>query len=142
MEFANNGTMFDLLAVKEILSEADSRFYFRQLISAMEYCHSKQIAHRDLKLENLLLTDRNCLKVSDFSFARLFNRYDDLSKTYCGSDDYLCPEILKQEPYDPMAADCWSCGVILYAISTGFLPFNDSLSIAQLIRVNLKKRNQ
>lgn len=117
------------------LSEAKAQFYFRQLISAMVFCHSKSIAHRDLKLENLLLTNNDCLKVSDFGFARYYNANDELSKTFCGSNAYICPEILKQNPYNPLLADVWSCGVILYALATGYLPFDDNGSIFKLIQV-------
>lgn len=139
MEYANNGTLFDLMAKTRNLSEPNAHFYFQQLMSAMEFCHSRGIAHRDLKLENLLLTTENCLKVSDFGFARYFNNNEnELSKTFCGSNAYICPEILKQQPYNPLLADAWSCGVILYALTTGYLPFDDTGSVLKLIQVNRK----
>lgn len=107
MEYVDNGTLLSLLEIKLKLNETDARYYFRQLIDAVKYCHGKHIAHRDLKLENLLLTKSNCVKVADFGFARKFKKNSDnpeLSSTYCGSNSYACPEILKELPYDPMMA--------------------------------------
>lgn len=135
MEYANNGTLFNLMADVKSLSEKDAQFYFRQLVSAMIFCHSKCIAHRDLKLENLLLTSTHCLKVSDFSFARYYHANERLSETFCGSNAYICPEILKQISYRPLLADVWSCGVILFALVTGYLPFDDTGSVSRLIKV-------
>lgn len=135
MEYANNGTLFNLIADVKLLSEKDAQFYFRQLVSAMIFCHSRSIAHRDLKLENLLLTNTHCLKVSDFSFARYYHANELLSQTFCGSDAYICPEILKQMPYHPLLADVWSCGVILFALVTGYLPFSETESVTRLIKV-------
>lgn len=138
MEYADNGTLLDLVKQKHSLSEKDAHLYFSQLIAGIQYCHSRHIAHRDLKLENLLMTTDNCLKICDFGFARYFE-YDandrKLSATFCGSNAYASPELLKELPYNPMLADVFACGVILYAMVFGSLPFDDSHSISQLIRV-------
>lgn len=100
MEYAQCGSLLDLMAEKHILSESKARFYFRQLINAVDFCHSKLIAHRDLKLENILLFWENCLKIGDFGFARQFDTADP-STTFCGSNAYLSPEILHARPYNP-----------------------------------------
>lgn len=104
MEYAQCGSLLDLMAVKHMLSEREASIFFRQLISALDFCHSKYIAHRDLKLENLLLFWENCLKIGDFGFARQFNIDDPsttFSQTFCGSNAYISPEILHQRPYNP-----------------------------------------
>lgn len=124
MEYAPNGTVFDLLEKKKRLSENESRDIFSQLIRALVYCHSLGIAHRDLKLENLLLDENFRLKLSDFGFARNV-KSDELCMTFCGSSPYASPEILKNVPYDPMQSDVWATGIILFAILFGYLPFDD-----------------
>lgn len=104
MEYAACGSLLDLMAVKHVLNEQEASIFFRQLISAIDFCHSKYIAHRDLKLENLLLFWENCLKIGDFGFARHFDVDDPsttFSLTFCGSNAYISPEILHQIPYNP-----------------------------------------
>lgn len=135
MEYARRGSLLDLMAVKHVLSEDEARHYFQQLICAVEFCHSRRIAHRDLKLENLLIFRENCLKLGDFGFSRHFNPSDSYSLTFCGSNAYISPEILHQEPYNPLLADVWACGVILFAMIFGDLPFDDSKSIRKLTEV-------
>lgn len=138
MEYAQRGSLLDLMAAKHILSEAGARHYFRQLIDALDFCHSRHIAHRDLKLENLLLFWEDCVKIGDFGFARQFdvgNTSTELSLTFCGSNAYISPEILNQRPYNPLSADIWACGVILFAMVFGDLPFDESESIQKLIKV-------
>lgn len=140
MEYAQHGSLHDLMAEKHVLDESEACIYFHQLANALDFCHSKHIAHRDLKLENLLLSDNNRLKVGDFGFARYFNVDDPttaLSSTFCGSNAYVSPEILHQYPYDPLSADVWACGVVLFAMVFGNLPFDDSASIRQLTMVQL-----
>lgn len=103
-----------------------------RLICALKYLHGKDIAHRDLKLENLLLDAKLVLKLSDFGFARNVStgmppmNMACLSNTFCGSAAYASPEILKHLPYDPKRSDIWATGVILYAMVYGRLPFNDT----------------
>ncbi|XP_055309201.1 testis-specific serine/threonine-protein kinase 4 [Sitodiplosis mosellana] len=135
MEYAQTGSLLDLMAMKHVLSETEARVFFRQLIGALQFCHSKFIAHRDLKLENLLLFWENCLKIGDFGFARHFDVDDGsttFSSTFCGSNAYISPEILHQRSYNPLSADIWACGVILFAMVFGKLPFDDSGSIQHL----------
>lgn len=104
MEYAQFGTLLDFMAEKHALSEAEACLFFRQLIDALQFCHSKFIAHRDLKLENLLLFSKSCLKIGDFGFARHFYVNDPattFSSTFCGSNAYISPEILHQRSYNP-----------------------------------------
>lgn len=138
MEYTPHGSLLDLMALKHVLTECEASNYFRQLISALEFCHSKFVAHRDLKLENLLIFWENRLKVGDFGFSRYFNANDPsttFSRTFCGSDAYISPEVLHQKPYNPLLADIWACGVILFAMVIGRLPFEESGSIQKLVKV-------
>lgn len=138
MEYATQGSLLDLMSHKHYLSDSEARNYFQQLLSALEFCHSKCIAHRDLKLENLLLFWEKRLKVGDFGFSRYFDLSDPtttFSQTFCGSNAYISPEILNQLPYNPLLADMWACGVILFAVVFGNLPFEDSGSIQKLSKV-------
>lgn len=140
MEYASNGSLFDLMAERKFLREPEAHHYFCQLINALKFCHDRHVAHRDLKLENLLLTGENCLKLGDFGFARHFDIDDaatTFSLTFCGSNAYISPEILHQKPYNPLSADIWACGVLLFAMVFGDLPFEDSGSIRQLTLVGL-----
>ena len=104
-----------------------SRTYFQQLISAVGYCHSRGIFHRDLKPENLLLDDNGNLKVSDFGLSAVTEqiRADGMLHTLCGTPAYVAPEILSKKGYDGAKVDVWSCGVILFVMNAGYLPFND-----------------
>ncbi|CAI9774770.1 unnamed protein product [Fraxinus pennsylvanica] len=126
MEFAKGGELFAKV-VKGRFSEDLSRKYFQQLISAIGYCHSRGVFHRDLKPENLLLDENWELKVTDFGLSALTDqiRPDGLLHTLCGTPAYVAPEILAKRGYDGAKVDVWSCGVILYVLSAGYLPFND-----------------
>ncbi|KAK9069075.1 hypothetical protein SSX86_013191 [Deinandra increscens subsp. villosa] len=127
MEFVKNGELFEKVA-RGRLSESQSRKYFQQLISAVGYCHSRGVYHRDLKLENLLIDENGDLKVSDFGLSAVTGqiRSDGLLHTLCGTPSYVAPEILAKRGYDGAKADLWSCGIILFAMNAAFLPFNDS----------------
>ncbi|KAM0999056.1 hypothetical protein FF1_005812 [Malus domestica] len=126
MEFVKGGELFAKVS-KARFSENLSRKYFQQLISAVGYCHSRGVYHRDLKPENLLVDENGDLKVSDFGLSALTNqiRPDGLLHTLCGTPAYVAPEILTKKGYDGAKVDVWSCGVILYVLNAGFLPFND-----------------
>lgn len=126
MEFVKGGELFAKVA-KGRFSEDLSRRYFQQLISAVGYCHSRGVFHRDLKPENLLVDENGCLKVSDFGLSALTDqiRLDGLLHTLCGTPAYVAPEILTKKGYDGAKVDVWSCGVILFVLNAGYLPFND-----------------
>ncbi|KAI4368931.1 hypothetical protein MLD38_017432 [Melastoma candidum] len=126
MELVKGGELFARVA-KGRLSEDVSRGLFRQLISAVGYCHSRGIFHRDLKPENLLVDDSGNLKVTDFGLSALGAqvRSDGLLHTLCGTPAYVAPEILAKRGYDGAKVDLWSCGVILFVLNAGYLPFND-----------------
>ncbi|KAM0991690.1 hypothetical protein ACFX13_010221 [Malus domestica] len=126
MEFAKGGELFTKIS-KGRFSEHLSRRYFQQLISAVGYCHSRGVYHRDLKPENLLLDENWNLKVSDFGLSALTEqvRSDGLLHTLCGTPGYVAPEILAKKGYDGAKIDIWSCGIILFVLNAGYLPFND-----------------
>ncbi|KAI9244448.1 kinase-like domain-containing protein [Sporodiniella umbellata] len=125
MEYLEGGELFHYLAEQGRLEESKARHLFSQLISALHWCHAHHISHRDLKPENILLDkDRVHLKIADFGMAAL-QPLNVLLKTSCGSPHYASPEIVKGKKYDGPLTDVWSCGVILYAMVTGRLPFDD-----------------
>ncbi|GAB2293664.1 CBL-interacting serine/threonine-protein kinase 16 [Dionaea muscipula] len=126
MEYVRGGELFAKVS-KGKLTEDLARNYFQQLISAVDFCHSRGVYHRDLKPENLLLDDNENLKVSDFGLSALpeQHRQDGLLHTQCGTPAYVAPEVLRKKGYDGAKADIWSCGVILYVLLAGFLPFRD-----------------
>ncbi|GMP71774.1 hypothetical protein CsSME_00030055 [Camellia sinensis var. sinensis] len=128
LEFVTGGELFDKIASKGRLKEDDARKYFQHLINAVDYCHSRGVFHRDLKPENLLLDAKGVLKVSDFGLSALAQQVqeDGLLHTTCGTPNYVAPEVIKNKGYDGAKADLWSCGVILYLILAGYLPFDDS----------------
>ncbi|KAI3987171.1 hypothetical protein MKX01_031655 [Papaver californicum] len=126
MEFVKGGELFAKVA-KCRFSEDLSRRYFQQLISAVGYCHSHGVFHRDLKPENLLLDEKGDLKVSDFGLSAVTSQVqnDGLLHTLCGTPAYVAPEILAKKGYNGAKIDIWSCGVILFVLNSGYLPFND-----------------
>ena len=126
LEFVKGGELFAKVS-KGRFSEDLARKYFQQLISAVGYCHSRGVFHRDLKPENLLLDENGNLKVSDFGLSAVKDqvRFDGLLHTLCGTPAYVAPEILAKKGYDGAKVDVWSCGVILFVLAAGYLPFND-----------------
>ncbi|XP_010549409.1 PREDICTED: CBL-interacting serine/threonine-protein kinase 18 [Tarenaya hassleriana] len=126
MEYVRGGELFSKVA-KGRLPEQTARRYFQQLISAVSFCHSRGVYHRDLKPENLLLDEKGNLKVSDFGLSAVAEqlRQDGLCHTFCGTPAYLAPEVLTRRGYDAAKADIWSCGVILFVLMAGHLPFYD-----------------
>ncbi|KAI8376026.1 kinase-like domain-containing protein, partial [Radiomyces spectabilis] len=130
LEYASGGELFEYILANRYLKEKDSCKLFAQLISSVYYMHSKNIVHRDLKLENLLLDKHRNIVVSDFGFANQFTSdFNDLMATSCGSPCYAAPELIVNDGlYAGSAVDIWSCGVILYAMLCGYLPFDDDPS--------------
>ncbi|XP_008651111.1 CBL-interacting protein kinase 21 isoform X1 [Zea mays] len=127
LEYVNGGELFDKIALKGKLTEKEGRKLFQQLIDAVGYCHEKGVCHRDLKPENVLVDAKGNIKVSDFGLSALpqNQRKDGLLHTTCGSPNYIAPEVLLNKGYDGSVSDVWSCGVILYVMLTGSLPFDD-----------------
>jgi len=127
MEYVKGGELFNKVA-KGRLKEEEARKYFQQLISAVDFCHSRGVYHRDLKPENLLLDENGDMKVSDFGLSALPEQFrqDGLLHTACGTPAYVSPEVITKKGYDGAKADIWSCGVILFVLMAGYLPFLDA----------------
>ncbi|KAJ7968717.1 Non-specific serine/threonine protein kinase [Quillaja saponaria] len=127
MEYVKGGELFKKV-LKGKLKEDVARKYFQQLIAAVDFCHSRGVYHRDLKPENLLLDANGDLKVSDFGLSALWDskRNDGLLHTTCGTPAYVAPEVIHKKGYDGPKADIWSCGVVLFVLLAGYLPFHDS----------------
>ncbi|KAL0700222.1 hypothetical protein Bca4012_056344 [Brassica carinata] len=140
LELVTGGELFDKISSNGRLKEDEARKYFQQLINAVEYCHSRGVYHRDLKPENLLLDANGTLKVSDFGLSALPQqvREDGLLHTTCGTPNYVAPEVINNKGYDGAKADLWSCGVILFVLMAGYLPFEDSN--LTYIKLNLPAR--
>ncbi|CAI0397521.1 unnamed protein product [Linum tenue] len=136
MEFVAGGELFDKVA-RGRLKEAAARRYFQQLINAVDYCHTRGVYHRDLKLENLLLDGSRVLKVADFGLSALPQqlRGDGLLHTMCGTPTYIAPEVISRKGYDGAKADVWSCGVILFVLMAGYMPFHDSNILAMYRKI-------
>ncbi|WWD16781.1 hypothetical protein CI109_101213 [Kwoniella shandongensis] len=127
LEYAGGGELFEYILANKYLKERDAQKLFAQLVSGVDYLHKKHIVHRDLKLENLLLDKHRNIIITDFGFANRFDHeQDDLMATSCGSPCYAAPELVVSEGlYVGSAVDIWSCGVILYAMLSGYLPYDD-----------------
>ncbi|XP_072320736.1 testis-specific serine/threonine-protein kinase 6 [Eucyclogobius newberryi] len=140
MELCVNGNLSEYMKTEGPLSEERSRQLLVQLCAAIQYLHSISVAHRDLKCENLLLDRKNQLKVCDFGMSKRLTYTDgqlDLSHTFCGTNAYAPPEILRSMPYNPAVADVWSMGVILYEMLYNILPFF-SMNVTKMVRLQLR----
>lgn len=132
MEYVPGGELFDYIVSRGRLEEAEARRMFQEIISGVEYCHIHMVVHRDLKPENLLLDSENHIKLADFGLSSVMKDGNFL-KTSCGSPNYAAPEVISGNMYSGPEVDVWSCGVILYAILCGSLPFDDE-NIRNLFR--------
>lgn len=164
MQNADNGSILDLIHKHKRILESRACSIFRQIIAAIEYCHSQGVVHRDIKCENILFDANFTIKLIDFGFAKSVNSIPKtpgeekmesliakkssspakapkentvLSDTYCGSYAYASPEILKGIPYDPFSSDIWAMGCVLYTMVHGRLPFDDR-HLGKLIKVSLQ----
>lgn len=136
LELVTGGELFDKIVREGRFDEKTARFYFRQLVRGVKYCHKAGVCHRDLKPENLLLDGDGNLKISDFGLSALYtgstedNSRATLLHTTCGTPNYVAPEVLNDKGYDGRAADVWSMGVILYVLLAGYLPFDEPIMSA------------
>ncbi|PPD91795.1 hypothetical protein GOBAR_DD11261 [Gossypium barbadense] len=129
MELASGGELFSKVLRRGRLTESAARRYFSQLVSALHFCHLNGVAHRDVKPQNLLLDQSGNLKVSDFGLSALPEQLNDvgLLHTACGTPAYTAPEVVRRKGYNGSKADAWSCGVILFVLLAGYLPFDGNL---------------
>ncbi|XP_074594580.1 testis-specific serine/threonine-protein kinase 2-like [Brevipalpus obovatus] len=143
MEFAPNGTLADYIRRNGPTPEWIARSMVKRVVKALLYLHSRGIAHRDLKLENILLDKRSNPKLTDFSYSLVCIRDPEtgavqISKTFCGSIPYMAPELLTQKPYDPKKADIWSLGICIFILMNDRIPF-DPGDVAKMIKAQLNK---
>ncbi|XP_026361486.2 serine/threonine-protein kinase SIK3 isoform X3 [Ursus arctos] len=124
-EYASGGEIFDHLVAHGRMAEKEARRKFKQIVAAVYFCHCRNIVHRDLKAENLLLDANLNIKIADFGFSNLFTP-GQLLKTWCGSPPYAAPELFEGKEYDGPKVDIWSLGVVLYVLVCGALPFDGS----------------
>jgi 5'-AMP-activated protein kinase catalytic alpha subunit len=128
-----SGDLFDYIVLNGRLTEDESRHFFQQIIAGVDYCHTNRVVHRDLKPENLLLDqERSSIKIADFGLSNIM-RDGQFLKSSCGSPNYAAPEVIQRHWYAGPEVDVWSCGVILYAMLCGVLPFDDE-NISSLYR--------
>ena len=150
MEYIEGGELFDEIknGEDEKLTEEKSRYYYQQIITALEYCHNKNIIHRDLKPENILIDKKeNCIKITDFGLATILKEKDERLSDFCGTTNYIAPEIIKETGgifsnggYKGQPADIWSSGVILYNMVSGENPFynrNKTVRINNILNANI-----
>lgn len=126
MEYVGGGDLHTVLTEQKVFTEEEAKKHFRSLLACLSYCHDKGVYHRDLKLENLLLTTSGDLKVCDFGLASvrsMSTSSNDLCKTIVGTEDFSSPEILRNKPYKGDKADMWSAGIVLYIMLAGYCPF-------------------
>lgn len=136
VELATGGELFAKISRHGKLPESIARRYFQQLVSAMRFCHENGVAHRDVKPQNLLLDSNGNLKVSDFGLSALPEQLKNgLLHTACGTPAYTAPEVVYRVGYDGSKADAWSCGVILFVLLAGHLPFDDSNLVAMYKKI-------
>ncbi|XP_058453309.1 testis-specific serine/threonine-protein kinase 3-like [Malaya genurostris] len=142
MQYAENGSLLQLIRKEKFIPEARAKLFFNQLLNVVEYIHSMGIVHRDIKCENIVFDETFTLKLIDFGFAR-GNMHPVVaggkikpvfSKTFCGSHAYASPEILKSVAYQPQLSDIWAIGVVLYTMVIGRLPFSNENNINALIK--------
>ena len=124
MEYASGGELFDFIVKRKRLQEDQACKFMQQIISGVEYIHKVRICHRDLKPENLLLDEQNNIKIVDFGLSNVYKENETLN-TACGSPCYAAPEMIAGKRYHGLNSDIWSCGIILYAMTCGYLPFED-----------------
>ena len=142
MEYVSGGELFNYIVEHEKLDEKEASFFFSQLIYGIKEIHKNKICHRDMKPENLLLTENKLIKIIDFGLS---NEYTDYLTTQCGSPCYAAPEMIRGTKYDGLMIDLWACGIILYAMLCGYLPFDDkdnNILFRKIIQCKLEFPNE
>lgn len=143
MRFAENGDLLDFILKKGAISEAQSRVWSRQIAGAVQYLHHMEVAHRDLKCENILISTSFNVKIADFGFARFVVDITGArvtSDTHCGSLTYAAPEVLKGSVYHPKIADMWSIGVVIFVMLNKALPFLEDQNVKKLYELQMNKK--
>ena len=125
LEYIPGGELYNAIERKGRFPEAEARRYFQQIVAAVGYCHAHMVSHRDIKPENILLDEQNNIKLGDFGLSNVM-RDGHFFNTSCGSPNYAAPEVISGLLYCGPEADIWSCGVVLYALLAGALPFDDA----------------
>ncbi|KAJ6247818.1 protein kinase [Anaeramoeba flamelloides] len=138
MEYIRGGELFDYVIKEKKVQESIARKFFAQIVSGISYCHSKNIVHRDLKLENLLLTNDQQIKIIDFGLSN-FSKRDELLNTFCGSASYAAPEVIQGMDYDGLKSDVWSLGVLLFVLLVGKFPFGNQNIKILLLKIKAKR---
>lgn len=125
MEYVEGGELFDYIVAHQRVAEPEAVHFFRDIIAGLDYCHKRHVIHRDLKPENLLIASDGHIKIVDFGLSNTIDSKNTLLKTACGSPCYAAPEMIAGKHYNGPCVDIWSTGVILYALTCGYLPFED-----------------
>ena len=136
MEYCQGGDLLEYINKHGYIFEDEAKKLFRQIVNAVAVCHASGVVHRDLKCENILLDEHGNAKICDFGFAALVQTPVVTLSTHCGSYAYAAPEILQNKPYIGAQSDVWSLGVILYAMTVGRLPYNDTDMATLMSQIN------
>ncbi|OAD78590.1 hypothetical protein PHYBLDRAFT_90328, partial [Phycomyces blakesleeanus NRRL 1555(-)] len=125
LEYVDGGQLLDYIISHGKLREKQARKFSRQIVSALDYCHRNSIVHRDLKIENILITRDENIKIIDFGLSNIYSPLRQLN-TFCGSLYFAAPELLQAHKYIGPEVDVWSLGIVLYVLVCGRVPFDDT----------------